>query len=251
MPVTPAASEYRIGHGPESTAKAAGDDSTAIPAATRTHNAVETRPEPSLDPTGGDSIAGASARYAAGRLTDSGASPDPRASATLGPGPEMTRTSPTFPAGAGGQVAGAATGDPPQQLAWGASRGNVPGTYPSTTDASGRSLAAPTVAPPVATPFATGTPDLTSNVPGDRALEGQQSPAIVIEKTAPDEIQVERQATFQIRVRNVGNCDGAQRGRRGSGSPRHRVRRCRARMHAHARRNRWCGTCRRCRPTRR
>ena len=47
--------------------------------------------------------------------------------------------------------------------------------------------------------------DLSANVPGDRSLEGQQSPALVIEKSAPEEIQVDRPATFQIRVRNVGN----------------------------------------------
>lgn len=47
--------------------------------------------------------------------------------------------------------------------------------------------------------------DLSANVPGDRSLEGQQSPSLVIEKSAPEEIQVDRPATFQIRVRNVGN----------------------------------------------
>ncbi len=51
----------------------------------------------------------------------------------------------------------------------------------------------------------TASAALCSDVPGDRALEGQQSPAIVLEKTAPDEIQVEKRTTFQIRVRNVGN----------------------------------------------
>ena len=46
---------------------------------------------------------------------------------------------------------------------------------------------------------------LASNLPGDPQLEGQQAPAIVLEKTAPEEIQVDRKATFQIRVRNTGN----------------------------------------------
>ncbi len=46
---------------------------------------------------------------------------------------------------------------------------------------------------------------LASDLPGDRQLEGQQTPAILIEKMAPEEIQVDRQATFQVRVRNAGN----------------------------------------------
>jgi uncharacterized repeat protein (TIGR01451 family) len=69
-----------------------------------------------------------------------------------------------------------------------------------------RSLAAnPGASVPAGDAAAGAQATLSSNVPGDRALEGQQSPAIVLEKTAPDEIQVERKATFQIRVRNVGN----------------------------------------------
>lgn len=44
-----------------------------------------------------------------------------------------------------------------------------------------------------------------SNVPGEQRLEGEQAPAIVIEKSAPEEIQVNREATFQLRVRNKGN----------------------------------------------
>ena len=46
---------------------------------------------------------------------------------------------------------------------------------------------------------------LASNTPGDPQWEGEQSPAIVLEKTAPEEVQVDREATFHIRVRNVGN----------------------------------------------
>jgi uncharacterized repeat protein (TIGR01451 family) len=81
---------------------------------------------------------------------------------------------------------------------------------PSTGDHGARPLASGLAADPGAAlrarDTATGvSAPLSSDVPGDRALEGQQSPAIVLEKTAPDEIQVERKATFQIRVRNVGN----------------------------------------------
>ncbi len=48
------------------------------------------------------------------------------------------------------------------------------------------------------------TTQLALDLPGERVLEGQQSPAIVIEKLAPEEIQVERKATFQVKVRNTG-----------------------------------------------
>jgi uncharacterized repeat protein (TIGR01451 family) len=50
-----------------------------------------------------------------------------------------------------------------------------------------------------------GATPLASNTPGDPQWEGQQNPAIVLEKTAPEEVQVDREATFHIRVRNVGN----------------------------------------------
>ena len=42
-----------------------------------------------------------------------------------------------------------------------------------------------------------GAAGMTSDVPGDQRLEGQQTPAIALEKIAPQEIQVDRQATFQ------------------------------------------------------
>ncbi len=41
--------------------------------------------------------------------------------------------------------------------------------------------------------------------PGDPKLEGLQSPALAIEKTAPAEVQVGRAAVLEVRVRNVGN----------------------------------------------
>ena len=44
----------------------------------------------------------------------------------------------------------------------------------------------------------------TSDAPGDRTLEGVQSPALTIEKISPREIQVNREAEFAIVVRNVG-----------------------------------------------
>lgn len=41
-------------------------------------------------------------------------------------------------------------------------------------------------------------------VPGDRQLEGSQTPAVTIEKLAPAEIQVGKPARFELRVRNSG-----------------------------------------------
>ena len=41
--------------------------------------------------------------------------------------------------------------------------------------------------------------------PGEQALEGAQQPALSVQKIAPTEIQVGKQAKFRIQVRNVGN----------------------------------------------
>lgn len=43
--------------------------------------------------------------------------------------------------------------------------------------------------------------------PGDRRLEGIQSPSIVIQKRAPEEVKVGKPASFVIHVRNVGGVD--------------------------------------------
>lgn len=46
--------------------------------------------------------------------------------------------------------------------------------------------------------------------PGEQSLEGAQSPSLVIEKIAPEEIQVGKQCTFEIVVRNVGSAAAHQ-----------------------------------------
>ncbi|MBL9090896.1 MAG: DUF11 domain-containing protein [Planctomycetaceae bacterium] len=51
---------------------------------------------------------------------------------------------------------------------------------------------------PVAGPAGTGKP-------GEQALEGAQTPTIVVEKFAPPEIQIGKPAVFEIVVRNTGN----------------------------------------------
>ncbi len=40
--------------------------------------------------------------------------------------------------------------------------------------------------------------------PGAESLEGRQAPALTVEKIAPAEIQVGKEASFQVRIRNVG-----------------------------------------------
>ncbi len=57
-----------------------------------------------------------------------------------------------------------------------------------------------TAANPNAAPTA-----LVSNQPGSRYLDGSQNPIMLIQKRAPDEIQVGKKATFVITVRNAGN----------------------------------------------
>ena len=50
----------------------------------------------------------------------------------------------------------------------------------------------------------------SSNTPGDRQLEGQQMPALAIEKTAPVEVQVDREAVFETHIRNTGSVPADQ-----------------------------------------
>lgn len=45
------------------------------------------------------------------------------------------------------------------------------------------------------------------SIPGDRHLEGVQTPSIVIHKRAPAEVKVGRPATFVVQVRNVGSAE--------------------------------------------
>ena len=49
----------------------------------------------------------------------------------------------------------------------------------------------------------------TLSTPGERRLEGVQSPSLTIEKVSPREIQVDQPADFEIRVRNVGRVPAA------------------------------------------
>ncbi len=47
-------------------------------------------------------------------------------------------------------------------------------------------------------------PNATIDAPGERRLEGEQTPSVIIQKRAPAEVKVGKPATFVIHVRNVG-----------------------------------------------
>ncbi len=49
--------------------------------------------------------------------------------------------------------------------------------------------------------------EIVLNEPGDRRLEGMQSPSIIIQKRAPDEVKVGKPASFVIQVQNVGGVE--------------------------------------------
>lgn len=52
---------------------------------------------------------------------------------------------------------------------------------------------------------AAGSEHLEGNgVPGNKQFEGVQTPSLAVEKKAPTEIQVDKPATFEVHVRNVG-----------------------------------------------
>ena len=52
-----------------------------------------------------------------------------------------------------------------------------------------------------------GQQDISNNLPGDRRLEGAQTPSVVIQKRAPAEVKVGKPATFVVQVQNVGSAD--------------------------------------------
>ena len=60
------------------------------------------------------------------------------------------------------------------------------------------------IARQASTPISTPVARMTRSVPGDRKLEGVQSPTIAIERIAPAEIQVNSPADFQYIIKNSG-----------------------------------------------
>lgn len=49
--------------------------------------------------------------------------------------------------------------------------------------------------------------EIVLNEPGDRRLDGMQSPSVVIHKRAPEQVKVGKPATFVIQVQNVGGVE--------------------------------------------
>jgi|GEM_PF-1868507 len=86
-----------------------------------------------------------------------------------------------------------------------------------------RPVPPPAAAEPPATPPATAEPPIAvspmgtsqsassgAGRPGPREQAGPQTPTLTVEKIAPPEVQVGKSATFQIRVRNVGQVTASQ-----------------------------------------
>ncbi len=106
---------------------------------------------------------------------------------------------PELPAAATSPIAAAPNHQPPQY--------DPPQYDPParTTPAAPASFAGPPrmAAPPMPQNFQSAEP-LALAQPGDRRLDGVQSPSIVIQKRGPAEVQVNRPASFVLSVQNVG-----------------------------------------------
>lgn len=63
---------------------------------------------------------------------------------------------------------------------------------------------------PVSAPLSTSAGVSTQAVPGDTRLEGVQIPALAVQKVAPREVQVNREATFELVVKNTGRTPANQ-----------------------------------------
>ena len=78
----------------------------------------------------------------------------------------------------------------------------VPSTLPDYPSAS--SALAPALPAATAALASVGAASLALDTPGDRQLEGAQSPSLTLEKKAPVEVSVGQAARFEIIVRNIG-----------------------------------------------
>ncbi len=115
--------------------------------------------------------------------------------------PANVATGPLAPGFASSQAAAALSGNgyggPPERVASLARRAGTiqPGYQRSTFDQ-----------PEAAAELAVKA-NATMASPGDRRLEGIQSPSIVIQKRAPNEVKVGKPASFVIHVQNVGSVE--------------------------------------------
>ncbi|TWU41542.1 Large cysteine-rich periplasmic protein omcB precursor [Novipirellula aureliae] len=76
-----------------------------------------------------------------------------------------------------------------------------------TTDSRSLQQAPMPMQTPIAAQPVQVNPDSTFASPGDRRLEGLQSPSVVIQKRAPSEVKVGKPASFVIHVQNVGSVE--------------------------------------------
>lgn len=77
---------------------------------------------------------------------------------------------------------------------------------PATPEASGPTRAFPASAESESNiAIGRSVPDRSSPSPGSNELEGEQAPALIIEKLAPQQAQVGQPATFELIVKNIGN----------------------------------------------
>ena len=165
--------------------------------------------------------AGSPAAGSASAAASSGGAPSTWPSSPLPP-PATTSAPPSSPLRATPPTASAAA--PSQPAATASSAGAAPRELPSAAampsspmrepiasaipPAAALSPASPpaSASPPRAEPQVAAAPTGPSGVgrPGEKALEGQQVPTLVIEKLVPAEIQVGKPALFEIVVRNTG-----------------------------------------------
>lgn len=137
----------------------------------------------SAEPPSGGSIYGSAAPV---NLT-----PAPPAPANLAPAPAAPANLTPAP-----QEAFASPDEPPARTA--------SGHRPAAAFTVDQAPAAPSFAPSAAAESAAPLAGEGDGVPGAEQLDGIQAPSLTVEKFAPPEIQVGKEATFRIHVKNVG-----------------------------------------------
>ena len=115
-------------------------------------------------------------------------------------------TLPSIPASPFGAAAAASSAVPAESPTASPAPSSLPTASPMQAAASLPAVSpAPAPAPVASSAPAAGSTQLVSNQPGNRYLDGSQNPSLMIQKRAPEEIQVGKPATFVIAVRNAGN----------------------------------------------
>lgn len=98
------------------------------------------------------------------------------------------------------QVTGAPTRVNPATTAGGGlSSGQIPARNANTGSTTGRQIQSTLASTPT-----TNRSNIARATPGERKFEGVQVPALAVQKIAPREIQVNREATFELIVKNTG-----------------------------------------------